>query len=80
MSIRRLAVPILALAGLLVPLSGLAAQDAYRTPTPDVVDILDAAPFPQAVVSPSGGRAEIRIASWLLNLRDWTGGFQPFGS
>ncbi|MDE2752084.1 MAG: S9 family peptidase, partial [Gemmatimonadota bacterium] len=54
MSIRRLAAPFLALAALLVPPSGLAAQDAYRTPTPDVVDILDAAPFPQAVVSPSG--------------------------
>ena len=54
MSIRAFTASILPLA-LLLPLpSPLAAQDAYRTPPADVVDILEAAPFPQAVVSPSG--------------------------
>ena len=50
MSIRRFAapiLPILALATLLGPPAGrLAAQEAYRTPPPDVVDILDAPPLP----------------------------------
>ena len=55
MSTRRFAALVLALATLLAPPSSrLLAQDAYRTPPPDVVDILDAAPFPRAVVGPSG--------------------------
>ncbi len=55
MTIRRLAAPMFALAALLPPPPGpLVAQDAYLTPPPDVIDILDAAPLPQAVVSPSG--------------------------
>ncbi|MDE0032071.1 MAG: prolyl oligopeptidase family serine peptidase [Deltaproteobacteria bacterium] len=54
MSIRAFTASILPLA-LLLPLpSPLAAQDAYRIPPADIVDILEAAPFPQAVVSPSG--------------------------
>lgn len=55
MKTHRFAAPILALAAVLPsPSDQAAAQDAYRTPPPDVVGILDAAPFPQAVVSPSG--------------------------
>jgi len=54
MSIRAFTASILPLALLLPPPSFLVAQDAYRIPPPDVVDILEAAPFPQAVVSPSG--------------------------
>ena len=57
MTIRRVPVALLALAALLPPPSVRAvAQDGYRTPPQDVVDILDAAPFPQAVVGPSGDR------------------------
>ncbi len=55
MKTHRFAAPILALAAVLPsPSDQAAAQDAYRAPPPDVVGILDAAPFPQAVVSPSG--------------------------
>ena len=55
MTIRRLAAPILAVAVLFPqPPARAVAQDAYRTPPPEVIDILDAEPFPSAVVSPSG--------------------------
>ena len=55
MTMRRLAAPILAVAVLSSqPPARAVAQDAYRTPPPEVIDILDAAPFPSAVVSPSG--------------------------
>jgi len=64
MTIRRFATPILALAVLSPhPPGRLVAQDAYRTPPAEVIDILDAAPFPQAVLSPSGGSAEVRITA-----------------
>jgi len=71
MSIRRFAAPILALATLLVPPSGrLAAQEAYRTPPPDVVDILDAPPFPQAVISPSGDRMVLAYSESMPGIED----------
>ena len=71
MAIRRLAAPILALAVLLPLSSGrLVAQDAYRTPPSDVVDILDAAPFPQAVVSPSGDRMILAHSESMPGIED----------
>ena len=71
MSIRRFAAPILALATLLVPPSSrLAAQEAYRTPPPDVVDILEAPPFPQAVISPSGDRMILAYSESMPGIED----------
>ena len=48
-----LAVGLLA-AGLAALPGAATAQDTYRTPPPEVVDILDAPPLPAGVVSPSG--------------------------
>ena len=71
MAIRRFAAPVLALLVLLTPLgSPLVAQDAYRSPPPDVVDILDAAPFPEAVFSPSGDRMILAHSQSMPGIED----------
>ena len=46
------------------------AQEAYRTPPPDVVDILNAAPFPQAVISPSGDRMILAHSESMPGIED----------
>ena len=77
MSIRRFAAPISArvalvvLATLLLPPSDrLAAQEAYRTPPPDVIDVLEAPPFPQAVMSPSGDRMILAYSESMPGIAD----------